>query len=271
MSTTVFPESGDQITEAAWTALNRSLTIGSDYRISGFTLSAGTGLNVNVAAGSCLVQGYSIVSDATQAVSVTASQTNYIWLAEDGTLSSNTTGTNPGDDLLLGTAVTDGSGVTSVSYETNIINGLNVLIRKASDDTVNASTTLTDDSELRFDVDTGSQWEVTALLQVETNSTTPTGVKFEIDCNGGSATAYKFIMGPDDDGAGSNLSMEFTDTAAVSYIIGNTSGNKVPAILRSIVFVSTGGSLRLQFAQIVSHASDVVLGANSFIYARRIC
>ena len=99
-----------------------------NYIISGFTISAGSGLACNVAAGSGRLNGLYISSDATEAKSsLTASQTNSIYIKldldsgsepEGWSLFSNTTGGAVTNAILLGTAVTDGSSVTSVTQST---------------------------------------------------------------------------------------------------------------------------------------------------------
>lgn len=263
MSTTVFPESGDQITEASWTALNEAMTVAERYRLTGFTLSAGTGLNANVAGGTAMVNGYVIVSDATQAVAVTASQTNYIWLAEDGTLSHNTTGTNPGTDLLLGTAVTDGSGVTSVSHQYNIANSLNALVVKPSDETVNNSTTYQDDDDFTFAVSDGEQWEIRLLLLVD-NPDAAADIKLQWNVSGGSITQANYLLA--NNGSGSMISSAGSSVSANFGAV----GTDLPLVIHSYVFVTTGGTLALQWAQNSAFAGNTVVAQNSIMFARRV-
>ncbi len=261
MSTTVFPESGDQITEAAWSAQNKSLTVAERYRVSGYTLSAGTGLNADVAAGTCVVNGYHIVSDGTQAVSVTASQTNYVWLNADGTLSANTTGTNPGSELLLGTATTDGSGVTAVSHKYDIANAMNALIVKPSDETVNNSATFQDDDDFQFAVSSGDQWEIRTILIID-NPDLSADFKLQWAISGGSLTEYTTIQA-----AVQSSGFQSSGDGTINY--GGTVTDAV-AIVDSIVFVGTGGTLALQWAQETAYAGNTVVNANSVLIARRV-
>ena len=100
-----------------------------NYVISGFTISAGSGLACNVAAGSGRLNGLYISSDATEAKSsLTASQTNSIYIKldldsgsepEGWSLFSNTSGGAVTNAILLGTAVTNGSAVTGVTNVPN--------------------------------------------------------------------------------------------------------------------------------------------------------
>tara|TARA_R110002126_G_scaffold94505_1_gene223031 strand:+ start:251 stop:1051 length:801 start_codon:yes stop_codon:yes gene_type:complete len=264
MSTTIFPESGDQITEAAWSAQNQALTVVERYRLSGYTVAAGTGLNADIAAGTCVVNGYHIVSDATQAVAVTASQTNYIWLNADGTLSHNTTGTNPGSELLLGKAVTDGSGVTSVSHDFNIKNSLNAYIRKTTDETVNNSSTLQDDADFFFTVAAGDQWEVTLLLLLDHPSATP-DFKYTWVVTGGTCTYHSFCLAT----VGSNQTDYKYGSSTVS-INATTVYPDAPTLVRNIITITTGGTLQFQWAQNTANASNTSVAANSILIAKRI-
>lgn len=96
-----------------------------DYKHSGFTMTAGSGLTVNMAVGKARVKGLFIESTAIENVaSLTASTTNYIYitLARDGnseaeswSFTKNTSGTTPTDSFFIGKAVTGGSTVSSVS------------------------------------------------------------------------------------------------------------------------------------------------------------
>jgi hypothetical protein len=105
-----------------------SSDIVNDYVKSGFTLSAGTGLSVNIAIGIARLKGlYINNSTASSKGSLTASQTNYIYItlardinseAESWSFTSNTTGTTPTDSLFIGTATTDATSVTSINVLT---------------------------------------------------------------------------------------------------------------------------------------------------------
>ena len=95
-----------------------------DYKKSGFTLSAGSGLAVNVSSGVVRLKGLYLESSASETVSsLTASDVNYIYVklardsaseAESWDFFKNLTGVTPTDAFFLGTATTNGSTVTSV-------------------------------------------------------------------------------------------------------------------------------------------------------------
>ena len=95
-----------------------------DYIKSGFTLSAGSGLACNVAAGVIRFKGLYLQSDATEAVTVSASATNAIYVkinrdgngeAESWTFSISASG----DTFQIGNAITSGSAVTSTNTSNN--------------------------------------------------------------------------------------------------------------------------------------------------------
>ena len=101
-----------------------------DYKYSGFTLTAGSGLAVNVSSGVCRLKGLYLESSAQESVSsLTASDVNYIYVklardsaseAESWDFFKNLTGTTPTDAFFIGTATTNGSAVTAVD-QTNVI------------------------------------------------------------------------------------------------------------------------------------------------------
>ena len=101
-----------------------------DYKYSGFTLTAGSGLAVNVTLGVVRLKGLYLESTAQESVSsLTASDVNYIYVklardsaseAESWDFDKNLTGTTPTDAFFIGTATTNGSAVTAVD-QTNVI------------------------------------------------------------------------------------------------------------------------------------------------------
>ena len=102
----------------------------NNYVKSGFTLSAGSGLTVNIAVGLGRLNGLFINNSSSSSKgSLTANTTNYIYVtlardsnsqAESWSFTSNTSGTTPADSMLLGLAITNGSSVTSVDDTSNV-------------------------------------------------------------------------------------------------------------------------------------------------------
>jgi len=96
-----------------------------DYVKSGFAISAGTGLAVNVSLGIARVKGLYVESDSSETISgLTANSSNYVYItlnrdgsseAESWDFTVNTTGVTPTDSMIIGIAVTDGTSVTSVN------------------------------------------------------------------------------------------------------------------------------------------------------------
>lgn len=91
------------------------------FIVSGLVPSAGTGLSVNVTAGTASI-GMQVVKASTWTISgLSPSTTNHLYLLNTGAGTSNTTGTAPANSVKLGTALTDGTGVLSV--DTSITSG----------------------------------------------------------------------------------------------------------------------------------------------------
>lgn len=250
MATTVFPEAGDQITEAAWTSANKTLSVATEYRVNGYALSAGSGLNADISAGTCFVNGYQVVSNATQSVAVTASQTNYLYLNDDGTITVNTTGTQPADSLFLGTATADGSGVTSVSHIRNIESGLWAFKKKPSDESVTSSTTLQLDDDLVWTSASGDIWDVTFGLLI-----TAGGGQFKWDLSGFSAERYTYFRSNQID----NAIVGTPESSGDQYIM-----------IRGLFVCDTSGSVGLEWAQNSSSPIAAKVLAGSWVLAKKV-
>jgi len=95
-----------------------------DYRKTGLVITAGSGLSVDISAGTARLKGLYLEADASESVgSLTANQPNYIYMtlsrdsnseAEAWSFTKNTTGSTPADSFPLGTVVCGGSTVTTV-------------------------------------------------------------------------------------------------------------------------------------------------------------
>ena len=131
----------------------------NDYIVSGFTLTAGTGLAVNISSGTARVKGlFANNTTSSSKGSLTASNTNYIYVtlardtnseAESWSFTSNITGTTPTDSLFIGTATTNGSGVTAVAVPTDhrypLVNSWLFGNGQDGDATLSGNTTLNED------------------------------------------------------------------------------------------------------------------------------
>ena len=94
-----------------------------DHIKSGFTVAAGSGLQVTITSGKIRLKGLHLNNTATETLTVTASNTNHIYAvlardsnseAESWSITSNTTGSAPSDSIKIATCVASGSAVTSV-------------------------------------------------------------------------------------------------------------------------------------------------------------
>lgn len=108
---------GDTLPAADWNdnfeLVEQSILDLGPYVISGLVPSAGTGLAVDVTAGTASIGGR-VTFTSFSISSLAPSAVNHLYVLNDGTGTSNTTGTAPANSAKLGTATTDGSGVTSV-------------------------------------------------------------------------------------------------------------------------------------------------------------
>jgi len=114
-----------------------------DYRKSGFTITAGSGLAVNIAVGIARVKGLYVESDASESVgSLTANSPNYIYItlardsnseAESWSFTKNTTGSLPADSFFIGNAVCGGSTVSTIN-QTEVVDS--PLLINTGDDSV---------------------------------------------------------------------------------------------------------------------------------------
>ena len=96
-----------------------------DHVKSGFTVTAGSGLAVNVSSGKARLNGLFIHNSATETKgSLTANQTNYIFItlardsnseAESWSLTSSTSNSTPTDSFMIASCVCGSSSVSSVS------------------------------------------------------------------------------------------------------------------------------------------------------------
>jgi hypothetical protein len=82
---------------------------------TGYTLSAGSGLTLNVAAGLAMIDG-PVESTSSQTVALTDSGRNWVWLSRAGALTVVFNSTTPpaGAYCLLGSALTSGGTISSV-------------------------------------------------------------------------------------------------------------------------------------------------------------
>ena len=114
-----------------------------DYRKTGFVVTAGSGLSVDIALGTARVKGLYVEATASENVgSLTASSPNYIYItlardsnseAESWSFTKNTSGSLPADSFFIGNAVCGGSTVTTVN-QTEVVDS--ALVINTGDDSI---------------------------------------------------------------------------------------------------------------------------------------
>jgi len=260
MATTVFPETSDAVTEATWQGLNKAIAAGGAWTTEGFDVTVDSGLDIDIAAGEAFVNGYWVSSDAVQGATMTDSTTNYVWLEPDGTLTVNTSGSNPGNALLLATVVTSGGAISSISRESNVTTGPHVYIRKAASESVTSSTTLQDDNHLTVALEPGL-YRATLALEVTANASG--GIKVAL-----ATTATNALL----EGA---VYLSNGAVTAWADTFGTAAGHTVayagePVVIEVMFGLADAGTVKLQWAQNASFGTATTLETGSMMFIERI-
>lgn len=203
--------------EATWTAQG-------PYVVSGLVHSAGTGLSVNVTAGTAVIGGY--VSFSSFTISGLANGTlNHIYVLNTGVGTSNTTGTAPANSAKLGTATTAGGVVTSV----------NLLRSSGRQSLIRPENQIAGDPGSMGSIDL-SDWNATAADGFQVFGTLPSGavpsptapLTLTLNDASGSTTTYPLILrhtnsgGVGANGIGTGLQWEAENTGGTVSTIGAT-------------------------------------------------
>ena len=263
MAQTIFPQTGDGQTQAAWTAALSALSLDTHYIVLGYSLSDGGGLNVDVAAGTAFINGFLVTDDAAITGNALADDdTNSVFLEPDGSITINVTGTNPGNSILLGTVLTAAGIVSVVSHEVSIIVGSDIMIQKKSSQG-NSTTTLANDDDFVFPVGKRQVWEVYFQLHV----TSPTAADFKASFITPSGTVWKGVSSVLNDAAlGLGISAKF-DVSQFTLAT-NNSGDTIQ--IKMIVWTAdASGTVQFQWAQVSTSGTTFIL-PDSYMTARRI-
>lgn len=128
MAVTIFPTSPNgAITEANWTGADKAANGNMSYRVSGWDLSVNAGLNLDVAAGTAVIDGFYVNESGTTTVALTDNATNRVWLQADGTIYDNTSDTpTAATDLFLGRVTTSGGSITAIVPSQELVSGVGV-------------------------------------------------------------------------------------------------------------------------------------------------
>ena len=278
------PYTGEDVDQTNYAAMNTALVNATDYVVSGCELTDGTGLNVDVGSGIAVITGL-VITYAGSTESLTASQTNYVFLVNDDSVTVNITGTAPANSLCLGIVTTDGSGVTALYHradtddaaDAQITQGDNVLRIKGSDETVNNSSTLQDDDDLQFTAAAREVYYITYNLLTAQASATP---NFQCRVQIPSGFVSSGALAPDDDGVAGTKATGNAGTATYNHTSSvngtthqidhaiHTSG--ICKVEAAVVIGATGGTVKLQWAQISATSADTDVLAGSIMLAERI-
>jgi len=166
MATTRFPDTLDTpITEANWSGVNVAASGVRSWRQTGFDLSDGGGLNLDIAAGTAYVGGYYVDITTTTTLALTDNLNfgdgNRVWLQADGTIYANASNTpTAATDLLLGWVETNSGSISDInpSYELDVGSGYQIGNRRMSFGGVLGSVSTSEVVRLDLAVEPGMYW-----------------------------------------------------------------------------------------------------------------
>jgi len=278
MATNVYFETGDNLDETNFQLVGAAITCNTAYVVSGYAVTDSGSLDVDIAAGTCVVNGYVIVEDAAQTnQGCTNNATNGVYIEADGDVEITTGAPTSANSLKLATVVTSGGSISSITHEQGITQGANVCAVKASDETVNNSATLQDDAELVLAAKVREIWDIEYILIIEQDNA---GANFKcaIDIPSGGITSM--AMGPDDDGSagtaatGSGGVGAYNHTGAVTgqeHAILHAIQTGGVVVIKAVVWIgATAGDIQLTWAQNGATVADTKVLAGSTMIGRRI-
>lgn len=273
MAVTVFPENGDAVTGAVWQSLIDSQALDGDHVVEGLELTDPTGLFVDVEPGRAIIAGAEVKSDAAIQTALTASQTNYVYFNSDGTVTVNTTGTQPANSVYRGKATTDGSAITALTHYAKKTNAAAGILVKTAEET-NATTTYAAETDLTIAVGEGQVWEFYYCLEVR-NTTGAHGIKVRLTAPSGAirgVVSYQSASANQTDVLTGTYQHSSAYTSSELAVVGvSTSPGNDTIQLRGVLVVGdTAGSLALEFAENSTGGAAAGINANSFLLARRV-
>lgn len=205
-----------------------------------------------------------------QASNLNNSLTDVTFWGPSSDLNSLVTSTSDGDGDFF--AVVDSLTVTKKLTKGNInISGFNndmsVFAVKATDESVDTSTTLQDDDDIALMViPTGANYSIDGVLLVDSNSVTP-DFKFKLNLVSGTPAYLSMTHLSYDIGGAA----EAAASGALNTHVVALDGTNFKAIhLKGMVLASTELTITLQWAQNTSNATATILKAGSYLEFRRV-
>lgn len=203
------------------------------YVVFGLVPSIGTGLSVNVTLGTALIGGKVTVAAGFSIGGLTPSTLNHLFLNQNGSGTSNTTGTQPALTTKLGTATTSGVAVTSV----------NVLRSSGRQSLIRPENQVAGDAGSMGSIDL-SDWNATAADTFQVFGTVPAGAL----PSGGSLLAQ------------STKTANYTALSTDYFIFGDATAGSITINLPTAVGIA--GKVYV-IKKIDSSANTVTIDANS--------
>lgn len=140
-----------------------------------------------------------------------------------------------------------------------------VLVVKAADETVNNNDAFQNDDELFFSVNGGELWYVTWFLRVSAASATPDIVVAITDPPGSLTSWWKEFNATSSVGAATRGTERGDDVFNIQTGVNDFNYLAIHALVKT----KNAGTILLQWAQDVAHASDTIVKAGSHLLAWR--
>jgi len=166
---------------------------------------------------------------------------------------------------------TDGELVNAAIMNPHVRDNLNAIrsiaIRKPSDESVASSTAMQSDDHFLFSIAASEIWHVEIQLLWTAQAGGGTGLDFAWTIPAG-ATGYHNSLSTQV--GGTDARFVFGTTLATEILLPwNTAADQVSLVRAVVVNGVTPGTVQFQWAQNVSHATAVIVRANSFLIAHR--
>lgn len=138
-----------------------------------------------------------------------------------------------------------------------------IVKQKAADEFVNASTTLQDDNDLQFPIGANEVYIVEGCLWITSN--TSADFKMAVTIPTGATMQWELFIN-----VGTTVTDELRGTVSgTSDSTGSSFTNTVCRFRARVTNSSTAGDVKIQWAQLTSHASNTTVEKHSFIVATK--
>lgn len=148
--------------------------------------------------------------------------------------------------------------------------GLNALVYKSADETVNASAALQNDDHLSVAVTTGQTYFVMLRLYVTSASGTSQGLRGAFTFPAASTATGGMVLHSLIATAEHQFTMPAALTTGTAFFTGGAAYLSYAIDISAYFVFTASGTLQFQWAQDTAHASNTTVEAGSYMLARRV-